>query len=207
MWDTGQGIAVDPSGNVYVTGLTQSANFPTTAGAFQTSQPGISNAFVATLNPSSSALDYSTYLGGNFGDVGLGIAVDSLGNAYVTGYTGSSNFPTTPGAFQTSLAGSNRNAFVARFENNPEAQVANLANTVKAVVSTGTLNPGSGQFLLAALDEALAALNAGRTTAAIRELNEFIGRVQLLVILRQLEPAEGRTLIDAANMIIEALSV
>jgi hypothetical protein len=102
-----------------VTGYTGSTNFPTAAGAFQTSLAGYYNAFVTELNPSGSALVYSTYLGGSgvypgYGDTGSGIAVDSAGNAYVTGYTYSSNFPTTGGAFQTSLAGY-YNAFVAKF--------------------------------------------------------------------------------------------
>ncbi len=66
------------------------------------------NAFVSKLNSSGSALVYSTYLGGSGGDVGNGIALDSSGNAYVTGYTDSSDFPTTAGAFQTTLRGGRR---------------------------------------------------------------------------------------------------
>ena len=100
----GNGIAVDGSGNAYVTGGTTSTNFPTTAGAFQTSLGGCQyNAFVTKLNAGGTALVYSTYLGGNNYDDGTGIAVDGSGNAYVTGYTSSTNFPTTTGAFQTSL--------------------------------------------------------------------------------------------------------
>jgi hypothetical protein len=99
------GIAVDPSGNAYVTGTTGSTNFPTTSGAFQTTLVGSLDTFVTKLNPTGSALVYSTYLGGSGVDVGNGIAVDALGNAYVTGTTGSTNFPTTPGAFQTASGG------------------------------------------------------------------------------------------------------
>jgi hypothetical protein len=103
----GRGIAVDSWGNAYVTGLTYSSDFPTTPGAVQTvcnSGSGCvddGDAFVAKLNPTGSTLVYSTYLGGNWFDEGNGIAVDSSGNAYVTGSTGSTNFPTTPGAFRT----------------------------------------------------------------------------------------------------------
>jgi hypothetical protein len=118
--DYGLGIAVDSLGHAYVTGQTQSSDFPTTAGAFQTSLAGTKNAFVTTLNPSGSALVYSTYLGGSGGDAGYGIAVDTSGNAFVTGVTGSSNFPTTTGAFQTSLAGSD-NTFVAKLTPKGEA--------------------------------------------------------------------------------------
>ena len=103
--DAGTGIAVDSTGNVYVTGQTYSANFPTTSGAFQRvcERPcsGHGAAFVTKLNPQGSDLVYSTYLGGNGPDWGGGIAVDKAGSVYVTGQASSTNFPTTPGAFQT----------------------------------------------------------------------------------------------------------
>src|SRR5262249_6686896 len=108
----GSGIAVDASGNAYVTGSTFSSNFPVTSGAFQTAFGGgggpsapRDDAFVAKLNASGSTLVYSTYLGGSSVDEGSGIAVDASGNAYVTGATLSSNFPVTPGAFQATLGG------------------------------------------------------------------------------------------------------
>ena len=103
--DVGFGIAVDTVGNAYVTGFTDSTNFPTTTGAFQPVFGGTFDAFVTKLNPTGSGLVYSTYLGGGGTDVSRGIAVDTLGNAYVTGATSSSNFPTTPGAFQTAFGG------------------------------------------------------------------------------------------------------
>src|SRR5439155_9831461 len=90
------------TGEPYVTGFTNSFDFPTIAGSFQTAfAQGNGDAFVTKLNATGSALVYSTYLGGNGADEGRGIAIDSIGQAYVTGITGSSNFPTTPGAFQT----------------------------------------------------------------------------------------------------------
>ena len=110
-FDVGEGIAVDSSGNAYVTGETASSDFPTTAGAFETTYGGGDDAFVTKLNGSGSALIYSTYLGGSGFDVGEGIAVDSSGNAYVTGGTNSSDFPTTAGAFQTTSA---LNGFVSK---------------------------------------------------------------------------------------------
>jgi len=111
--ESGDGIAVDSAGNAYVTGFTQSTNFPTTSGAFQTTPGGGSDAFVTKLNAAGSALVYSTYLGGSGTDQGLTVAVDSAGSAYVTGQTFSTNFPTTPGAFQTSPGGG-QDAFVAK---------------------------------------------------------------------------------------------
>jgi hypothetical protein len=98
--DTGTGIAVDALGNAYVTGFTGSANFPVVHSlpAPNNKLQGASTAFVSKLSfdsaTSTLSLAYSTYLGGSGGDNGAGIAVDALGNAYVTGQTGSSDFPT-----------------------------------------------------------------------------------------------------------------
>jgi len=104
-FDLGFGIAVDASGSAYVTGFTFSADFPTTAGAFDTSFNGTDDVFVTKLDPAGSALVYSTYLGGSAFDQGSGIAVDTSGSAYVTGFTDSADFPTTAGAFDTSVNG------------------------------------------------------------------------------------------------------
>jgi len=98
--DIANGIAVDGSGNAYVTGETLSTNFPT-LGAIQAFPNGANDAFVTKLNPQGSALVYSTYLGGNQLDRGRAIAVDSAGNAYVTGETYSPNFPTQNAAQAT----------------------------------------------------------------------------------------------------------
>ena len=103
--DIPNAIAVDGSGNAYVTGSTGSTNFPTTTGAFQLTPGGQNDAFITKLTAGGIGLAYSTYLGGSTTDVGYGIAVDSVGNAYVTGYTSSTNFPTTLGAFQATLSG------------------------------------------------------------------------------------------------------
>jgi hypothetical protein len=102
--DSGYGIAVDAAGNAYVTGQTSSSDFPTTPGAFQAVFGGGFDAFVTKLNPTGSGVVYSTYLGGGYDERGNAIAVDAAGNAHVTGNTNSSNFPTTPGAFQTAFA-------------------------------------------------------------------------------------------------------
>src|SRR5262249_29286273 len=108
--DVGFAIAVDSAGDAYVTGRSASADFPTTPGAYQTTnnaEPNSSfNAFVTKLNSSGTALAYSTFLGSSsaVGAEGLGIAVDATGQAYVTGSTGD-GFPTTAGAFQTTYGG------------------------------------------------------------------------------------------------------
>jgi hypothetical protein len=132
--DMGGGIAIDSSGNAYVTGLTTSNNFPTTPGAFQffkQSAGADSAAFVTKLNSTGSALLYSTYLSGSSSDSGAGIAVDSSGRASVTGQANSTNFPTTPGAPQPTLAGA------------PDAFVTTLAADGGSLVFSTYLGGGS----------------------------------------------------------------
>ncbi|HVF89450.1 MAG TPA: SBBP repeat-containing protein [Blastocatellia bacterium] len=104
--DRGNGIAVDLSGNAYVTGKTTSLNFPRREGAFQDALRGFEDGFVAKLNASGDTLIYSTYLGGSGNtDQGLDIAVDALGQAYVAGETTSLDFPVSPQAFQPAFGG------------------------------------------------------------------------------------------------------
>src|SRR5262249_38747898 len=91
--DTGSDITIDSAGNAYVTGQTASLDFPTTAGAFQTSPRGGGDAFVTKLNAAGSALQYSSYLGGNDFDAANSVAIDSSGNAYLTGSSMSADFP------------------------------------------------------------------------------------------------------------------
>jgi hypothetical protein len=122
--DVGNAIAVDTAGNVYVAGQTTSTDFPVTQGAFQTTNKAAANegsdAFVAKLNPAGTALVYSTYLGGSGaqsqpGDSASGLAVDSSGNAYLTGSAYSTDFPVTAGAFQTTNhTAAKDNAFVTK---------------------------------------------------------------------------------------------
>src|SRR5713101_1216675 len=104
--DQAFGIALDTAGNRYLTGNTTSINFPTTIGSFTSTRPGGIDAFVVKLDSALSAAVYSTYLGGTTGDdAGRAIAVDSLTQVYVTGFTNSSDFPTTVGAFQSTFGG------------------------------------------------------------------------------------------------------
>jgi hypothetical protein len=102
--DSGNSVARDSSGYIYVTGETSSTNFPTVSGGFQTVKSTSSDVFILKLDPSGAALAYSTYIGGDGDDVGQGVIVDSSGNAYVTGKTTSTNFPTL-NPIQTSFGG------------------------------------------------------------------------------------------------------
>ena len=98
-FDRSWGIAVDAAGNAYVTGETGSSNFPGTEGSLiQGTIGGNLDVFVTKVNATGTAIIYSTYLGGSNDEQGRGIAIDVAGNAYVTGDTGSPNFPGTAGS-------------------------------------------------------------------------------------------------------------
>ena len=126
--DTGTGIAVDSAGNAYVAGFTASANFPATnALVYPTSvtnitfnhPAGLINGFLTKIGPGGTNLIFSTYFGGTNVDEPTDIAVDAAGDAYIAGFTSSTNFPTTTNAFQIVLSSTNliggNNAFVAKF--------------------------------------------------------------------------------------------
>lgn len=104
--DIGYGIAVDNSGIAYIVGSTESTDYPVTSGAIQTTQGGFLDVIVTKLNASGTGLIYSTFIGGNFDEVGYGVATDGNGNAYITGYTKSPSYPVTLGAFKTTKPGS-----------------------------------------------------------------------------------------------------
>jgi len=180
-YDIGQGIGVDVSADVYIAGSTESANFPTTASAFQVALAGQSNAFVSKLDPNGSKLLYSSYLGGSNIDYGLALAIDLSGNMFVTGSTQSTDFPTV-NPLQAGNAG-NGDAFVAEID-------PNLPTTAQLVYSTylGGSSADSGQGI--AVDSgdhayvtgftfstnfptyaALQGSNAGSVDAFIAEIN------------------------------------
>jgi hypothetical protein len=109
--DVGEAIALHPGGDVVVTGVTSSTDFPTTPGAFQVVARGSSDTFVTRIAGSGATLRFSTLLGGGSGDVGKGIVLNALGQPVVTGQMSSSDFPTTAGAFQNAPLGT-ADAFV-----------------------------------------------------------------------------------------------
>ncbi|HEV8266715.1 MAG TPA: SBBP repeat-containing protein, partial [Thermoanaerobaculia bacterium] len=195
--DTGEGIAIDASGNAYVAGSTTSTNFPTTVGSVQPNDLDAAgtDAYVTKLNPTGTALVYSTYIGaagtqlvhdiavdstgrafiagfsdasdvdgdafvirlnaagnstllanggyvkvfgGTFADEAFGVALDAAGNAYVTGQTLSTDFPTTAGAYKTAFAGENSVAFFARIDTS-----GNISYSSMLSISTSSENQGT----------------------------------------------------------------
>jgi hypothetical protein len=155
-YDEGAAIAVDGNGSAYVTGQTQSGNFPTTPAAFDTTHFGFRDAFITKLDPSGSALAYSTYLGGAPDDEGFGIAVDASGNAYVTGRTRSPGFPTTPSAFDRRFNGGFYDVFVTKMD----------ATGSAALYSTYLGGADWDEGVAIAVDEAGDAYVTGRTVSA-----------------------------------------
>ena len=151
--DRGQGIALDSANDAHVVGRTASSNFPTTPGAFDTTHNGGDDAFVTKLNPAGSApLLYSTFLGGSTGpsgnnDRGMAIALDATANAYVTGLTGSSNFPTTPGAFDTSYNGGGADGFVTKLD------MIGAAQTMTLTPATATNTVGNPHTVTATVQD------------------------------------------------------
>jgi hypothetical protein len=114
-FDAGSSIVVDEAQAAYSTGFTSSKRtFPTTAGAFDRTHDGILDAFVTKLGPTGGTLSYSTFLGGSNNDQGSGIAIDRAGEAYVTGLTADTDFPTTAGAFDRTHNGGIADAFVTK---------------------------------------------------------------------------------------------
>jgi hypothetical protein len=155
-----KGIAIDSSGDAYVTGSTASPNFPVTPGAYQTTNNDQSansigglNAFVTELNPTGTALVYSTYLGGNgisqgsltgplefaSGDYANALALDNSGNAYLTGIASSADFPVTGGAFETTIP-SLFSAFITKMQPGAASTTTTPTVTVTPAPTTITSN-------------------------------------------------------------------
>jgi hypothetical protein len=119
------GVTVDAQGNAYLVGGTDSSNFPTTPGVLQPTYSGsLSDAFVTKIDAAGTAVLYSTYLGGSGDDAVARVTVDASGNAYLVGGTSSTNFPTTPGALQTSFRGGSFDGFVTKLNATGSALLA-----------------------------------------------------------------------------------
>ncbi len=166
MFNFGIRVAVDASNCAYVTGTTDSSDFPTTAGEFSTTlRPGAvcsayslgfyknfpcPDAFVTKLDPTGTHMVYSTYLGGSKADGATGISVDSSGNAYVTGITGSVDFPTTAGAFQITASAGRAHAFATKLNATGSALIYStyLAGSGDEGSTNSALDPGGNLYVV-----------------------------------------------------------
>jgi Abnormal spindle-like microcephaly-assoc'd, ASPM-SPD-2-Hydin/Beta-propeller repeat len=158
--DNATGVAVDSTGNVYITGTTPSTDFPiTAANAYQIVNNGTPlNGFFTKLDPTGATLLYSTYFGGSGSDSCAAIAVDSNGNAYMTGTATSTNFPVTPGTAIQTAGQSTGLAFVSRI--NPA-----LSGTNSLVYSTLLGGTSANQGTGIAVDASFNAYITGQTTS------------------------------------------
>lgn len=116
-FEVGRGIAVDGNGNAYVTGITSSVDFPVASPLQKVYGGGDFDGFLVKVNPAGSALTYATYLGGGDTEAGYGVAVDAAGNVFITGSTGSRNFPLKR-PLSSALRGSS-DAFILKIEQTP----------------------------------------------------------------------------------------
>lgn len=158
--DQGHDIAIDRRGAAYITGHTNSTDFPTTSGAFDRNygdaseyHPFVYDAYVVKLNPSGTALEYGTYLGGKDTDSGFAIGVDRQEAVYVTGSSYSASFPTTPGAYETRVKERYGDAFITKF----------APGGARLVFSTALGGRDSDEGKALAIDKTGAVLVAGNT--------------------------------------------
>lgn len=170
LWGTATGVALDPTGNIYITGSVWTSDLPV-AGGYQTQQAGTQDAYVMKLNPAGTAALYTTYLGARRATTqGLGIAVDPSGSAYVTGTTTSTSYPLTPGAYQTTGG-----SFVTKLKpaGNALAYSTLFGAPVAAIAvhADGSLAVTGTASALTTTSGALQATKAGATAPYVARLN------------------------------------
>lgn len=195
------GIAVDADGNAHIVGATFSADFPTTPGAYDTTFDSPIDAFVTKLNAAGSALSYSTFLGGGGIDGGNSIALAGIRDVFVAGITDSADYPTTPGAFDTSLNGG-IDIFVTKLvlDSSPEQQIADLVD----LIDTFGLPGGIANSLTVKVQAALDSLAKGNPTAACNQLRALLNEAQALSG-KKLTAAQAQAIVDAVRAIRLAL--
>jgi hypothetical protein len=154
--DVANGVAVDASGNILLSGYTMSSDLPIYGDCYQCSLSSLSNAFLAKIDPSRIGLDgllYTTFLGGSRQDFSTAMALDSAGGIWLTGYTFSPDFPVTQNAYQTTFAGGGIDAFLIRIDLSlPHAQAITYSTYFGgqgADISYDLLPLGAGKVLIA----------------------------------------------------------
>ena len=173
------GLAVDDASNVFIAGSTDSANFPVTSNAFQKTRAGGTDLFLAKLNPAGSAILAATYFGGTANEIPTNLQLDSAGNVYVSGATGSTNLPVKSAA-QSTIGGGGTDGFVAKFK-------ADLSDLVFSTFLGGS---GTDQVELLRIDSNGSVYATGytlstnfKTTAGVQQTSNAGGRDVFLVRL------------------------
>ncbi len=178
--DTARAIAVDSSGQVYITGQTYSPNFPTTGGAYRVNPPGNADAFVTKLNSAGNGLMFSSYIGGTSNEMGTSIAIDGGTNIYVAGYTDSTNFPVTSGVVQSTHRGGFYDGWVVKMASTGSSLVFStfLGGAGIDVVSALAIDSSSNVYVAGQTDSvdfpvvnAFQASRAGNSDAFVAKLN------------------------------------
>jgi hypothetical protein len=183
--EQGRGLAIDDTGNIYVTGATLSSSGIATSGAHQITYGGGRDAFLVKFN-SAGTLLWGTYFGGSNYDDGSGVCVDTLGNVYVTGYTSSSAGISTSGAYQTILAGSS-DAFLAKFTSNGIIQWSTYYGGSSADNGISISCDNSGKiYLFGATNSTsgIATIGAHQTTAGGGGDDAFLARFDASGVLQ-----------------------
>ena len=157
--DSGSGITIDRENNAYVTGYTNSVDFPTTSGCYDDSNNGGSysnaDAYILKLNVDGSDLLYSTFIGGTDTDVGFDLDIDSENNAYITGYTSSEDFPTTSGCYDDSYNGDLNDVFVVKLSLLKEDDINKEEDDPSLIVAVIVLGGIVGLIVLLFISENL----------------------------------------------------
>src|SRR5262249_25143545 len=190
--DSARSIAVDAAGVAFVTGSTSSSNFPTTPGAFDTTfGGGPFDAFIAKLSADGSSLLYSTFLGGaGPADAGSGIVLDASGAALVTGETTSLDFPTTPGAYDTTLDG-------------PDAFVVKI---VTACGPGSCTNYGTGWPGTNGIPSLTAIGDPTLCTTLVVDLANSLGASTVALLMIGFQPTDQPTAYDGHRLVVPTSS-
>jgi hypothetical protein len=221
--DLGNGITIDPFNNLYLTGETNSDDFPlrglvpADSRPLRTDYTGAGDAFITKLNASgidNFAYGYSAYLGEFFHalshiafsrEYGNGIALDSFGNAYVVGQTASNRFSKGSVPFP-SYGGNVGDGFVAKVQETPSDRMGSMMGMIMMLISDGTLKKDEGNDLLVKLEVATKQLDKGNIKPALNQLEAFIAMAEELTQSGALPSQTGKVLIDRAREIVNQLT-
>ena len=219
--DLGNGIAVDSANNIYLTGETNSSDFPVRGFIPPDSSPlrsdyrGAGDVFITKLRPDGDtyAYVYSAYLGEIFDalthqrlsrEYGKGVATDAAGDVYVVGQTSSNRFNRGSVPFPTYRA--NGDGFVAKIRESPADRLMLIRLMIEGLIKDGLLPRDSGQDLLVKWDVLIKQVEKGHIKPAINQVENFIAQVTELMKSGLLPAAQGKILLQRANEVLEELS-